>query len=884
MNADDELLYSRQIAAFGKNSMNKISKLKILIYGIGGLGIEISKNIILAGPEKVTIFDNTKISIEDLCSNFYLEEKDIGYRRDEVSLKKLKELNNVKCDVLKDSNLEEHIKEYDLLIITKIKEINEIIKLDNLCHINKIGFIYCLIFGLSFFCFVDFGEHIIRNLNNNDVKKYFIKDIIKGKNTIIKIDNEFDNLELNEDEFVIFKEIKGMTQLLDGKKRKIKKCENDKFEIDDDSSNYEDYIRGGLVEEVVEEIVINNKPFEEMINLPNICENINPPNNELNLHLAFLSLHEFYKDNKKLPENNEEDLKKILNIVKDIYQKYNKDWSKNINLNEEYLINIFKYSKCEISPICSYGGGVVSQEIIKYIGIYKPINQWFRAEFMGILDKDINHNYEIRGTRYDQQILIFGNETQQNLANLNLFIVGAGATGCELLKNFALMGISTDRSSLLIVTDHDRIEKSNLSRQFLFRENDIKKLKSECAIKAIKVMNNKINCKYMEELVNKQTEQIFNKEFFERQSAVIMAVDNFEARTYISEQCEKFNIPYFNCGTDGPYANVEAFIPGKTEKSSYPSNYKKVVPSCTLKMFPSSINHCVLWTLDHFEKYFNKNIKNVQIMNNDINKFYEEMNKILDLRLQFNKIKKIFKLLKIANEKKFDKCIIYGVKKFYKFFIYNINDVLKCYPPDKINKDTGLKFWTGNKILPHPLVFDINENMCFEFVKSLSCLLANCLNIDIKSVNIDEYIKEFCSKLELKKPKVKTFENKLYYEVKINEIKEKINKYLKDNSNNITYNPIQYEKDTTDINQINYISYSSNLRAKNYNIVQLDKIKIKIIAGKIMPALITSTSSIAGLLALQLYVLCQNRNCKTFRTGIIDLSDNTLALGIPQLK
>ena len=50
-----------------------------------------------------------------------------------------------------------------------------------------------------------------------------------------------------------------------------------------------------------------------------------------------------------------------------------------------------------------------------------------------------------------------------------------------------------------------------------------------------------------------------------------------------------------------------------------------------------------------------------------------------------------------------------------------------------------------------------------------------------------------------------------------------------------------------------------------------------------MPALITSTSSIAGLLA-QLYVIYHNSNCKTFRTGILDLSDNTLALGIPQLK
>lgn len=48
--------------------------------------------------------------------------------------------------------------------------------------------------------------------------------------------------------------------------------------------------------------------------------------------------------------------------------------AKNIELDEIYLNDIFRYSKCEISPICWYGGGIVSQEIIKYTGIYKPIN------------------------------------------------------------------------------------------------------------------------------------------------------------------------------------------------------------------------------------------------------------------------------------------------------------------------------------------------------------------------------------------------------------------------------------------------------------------------------------------------------------------------------
>ena len=174
--------------------------------------------------------------------------------------------------------------------------------------------------------------------------------------------------------------------------------------------------------------------------------------------------------------------------------------------------------------------------------------------------------------------------------------------------------------------------------------------------------------------------------------------------------------------------------------------------------------------------------------------------------------------------------------KYHRFFINKINSILKYYPPDAINKETGLKFWTGNKILPHPLIFDINEEMCFEFVKSFSMLLADCLGIEIKSININEYIKGYSKQIEIKPPKVKKFENKEFYEKKIKEIKGIIEKYLNENQNKINYSPIQYEKDTNNINQINYISYASNLRAKNYNIDILDKIRIKIIAEKIMPA------------------------------------------------
>ena len=80
--------YSRQIFTYGMDTMNLFIKYKILIIGLRGLGFEVCKNIILAGPKNLTIFDNNTLKINDLSSNFCLEEKDVKLkkRRDESCL------------------------------------------------------------------------------------------------------------------------------------------------------------------------------------------------------------------------------------------------------------------------------------------------------------------------------------------------------------------------------------------------------------------------------------------------------------------------------------------------------------------------------------------------------------------------------------------------------------------------------------------------------------------------------------------------------------------------------------------------------------------------------------------------------------------------------
>ena len=93
-------------------------------------------------------------------------------------------------------------------------------------------------------------------------------------------------------------------------------------------------------------------------------------------------------------------------------------------------------------------------------------------------------DYRPSNSRYDAQISVFGSTLQKKLEDAKVFIVGSGALGCEFLKNVALMGVSCGNQGKLTITDDDVIEKSNLSRQFLFRDWNIGQAKSTVAASA----------------------------------------------------------------------------------------------------------------------------------------------------------------------------------------------------------------------------------------------------------------------------------------------------------------------------------------------------------------------------------------------------------------
>ncbi len=89
----DEGLYSRQLYVLGHEAMHRMQASNVLISGMGGLGVEIAKNVVLGGVKSVTIHDNSLVSYKDLGTQFFLSEAQIGQNRADCTLPHLAELN-----------------------------------------------------------------------------------------------------------------------------------------------------------------------------------------------------------------------------------------------------------------------------------------------------------------------------------------------------------------------------------------------------------------------------------------------------------------------------------------------------------------------------------------------------------------------------------------------------------------------------------------------------------------------------------------------------------------------------------------------------------------------------------------------------------------------
>ena len=159
--------------------------------------------------------------------------------------------------------------------------------------------------------------------------------------------------------------------------------------------------------------------------------------------------------------------------------------------------------------------------------------------------------------RYSRQILLaqIGGKGQKKLLGARVTVVGAGGLGCPASQALAAAGIGTIR-----IIDADRVELSNLPRQFLHHTNDVGRYKVDSIKDKIQAMNPDVTVEAVRRFVDKDN----IADLLADSDYVIEACDGQAAKFLVNDACIHLGIPFTIAGVVQFYGQIISVIPGKT--------------------------------------------------------------------------------------------------------------------------------------------------------------------------------------------------------------------------------------------------------------------------------------------------------------------------------
>ncbi|XP_043936660.1 ubiquitin-like modifier-activating enzyme 1 [Protopterus annectens] len=877
----DEGLYSRQLYVLGHEAMKRMQSSDVLISGMRGLGVEIAKNVILGGVKSVTIHDQGVAQWVDLSSQFYLREEDLGKNRAEVSLPRLAELNTyVPVSAYMGQLTKDYLHQFQVVVLTA-SSLEEQLWIGEFCHCKGIKFICADSKGLFGQLFCDFGDDmVVTDANGEQPLSAMISMITKDNPGVVTcLDEARHGFESGD--YVTFTEVQGMEELNHCEPMEIKVLGPYTFSICDTSA-FSDYVRSGIVSQVKMPKKINFKSLKASVEEPTfVMTDFAKFDHPAQLHIGFQALHQFQRKYSRLPKpRSKGDSERALLLALQVNEQ-------SLNQLSEHSVQLLLFDQyADFTPVGGFIGGASAAEVLKACtGKFMPIIQWLYFDAVECLPEgdavlDLTETKCSPTTcRYKGRVTVLASTFQQKLAFKKLFLVGAGAIGCELLKNFAMMGLACGEGGDITVTDMDTIEKSNLNRQFLFRPWDVTKMKSETAAAAVKQMNPSIHIIGHQNRVGPDTEKVYDDEFFEALDGVTNALDNVDARMYMDRRCVYYRKPLLESGTLGTKGNVQVVIPFLTESySSSQDPPEKSIPICTLKNFPNAIEHTLQWARDEFEGLFKQPAENVNQYITDP-KFMERTLKLPGSQ-PLEVLEALYRSLVTERPKSWEGCVFWARSHWQTQYSNNIRQLLHNFPPDQLTS-SGAPFWSGPKRCPHALSFDVRNSLHLEYVAAAANLFAETYGISgsrdtaaiariLESVKVPEFIPKSGVKIHVSDQELQNASASID-DRRLEELKSLLPTV--EMLSGFKMYPIDFEKDDDTNFHMDFIVAASNLRAENYDIPSADRHKSKLIAGKIIPAIATTTAAVVGLVCLELYkIVQQHKKIDSYKNGFMNLA------------
>ncbi len=862
---------------------------------------------------------------------YYLSEADIGKRRDTATQEKLADLNKyVKVSVVESLALSD-VSNFDCVAVCDSTEA-EGIRYGDAARAAGVAFIAADVLGAAGRLFVDFGEaHTVLDKDGENERTAIVSALVKNDDGSVTVYCD-GRSGLYEGDHVQFKELRGAEELNNTKPLCVGKVSFDTshFTIPAEElpSAFGDYLGpGGVACEVKVPTTLSFKAYSESIRVPFPQGSMGLPtvdygkfgrSNEL--HYAFHACSQFHSENGRWPApHSPQDMDAVAAIAEAFAKGLQADeavsaaWAACTygpppDANADVSRAVAACASVQLPALTAFIGGVAAQEIVKLTGKYTPLRQWLYWDaFEALPPAEPAVDFAGSDDRYHFSNVLFGKEITQAVREMRVFLVGAGALGCEYFKSFALAGVGTAGGGKITVTDMDNIETSNLNRQFLFRTKDVGSAKSVCAAAAAQVMNPDLKGRVtaLEERVGGDTEGFFNDEFWGGIDIVTNALDNIPARQYMDDRCVWFSKPLLESGTLGTKANTQPIYPRMTKTYNDTTDVAgDAIPMCTLKNFPFQIEHCIEWARDQFEGIFAQSIAEARTFARDPAAWIAEWEveaKKLGPGAARHKSDAVLQVLDAAVAPTWEHCVHQARLRFEDVFAARIKQLLHNFPEGKLTAN-GAPFWSGKKRMPQVAQFDASDPVHCQYVAHGAALFASCLGVlPPSNWNDPEALAKNAATAPVpawapKQEVIKTDEDgddvkegAADDEVAVQRAAQRLSEHaaaspslLADMAERLS--PEEFEKDDDSNHHIDFVTAASNLRAWNYRIEQLSRHETKVIAGKITPAIATTTCAVTGLNMIEFYKFVQFHRGIGIKQCVESTRESNINLAIADFK
>lgn len=770
---------------------------------------------------------------------------------------------------------------------------DEQLKVNDLTHGTSTHFIGADTRGLFGSVFVDLGKNFVcRDVTGEQPLSGMVVSIEKDSQGMVTTLDETRH-GLSDGDYVTFSEVQGMIELNGTEPRRVTVAGPYTFSIGD-TSGLNDYTGGGVFKQVKQPETISFRSLRDNIAEPTcVISDFAKMERPNLLHVAFQALSTYVAANGNPRPRNAEDAAKVVDQARAIFAS--RGGTDDGELAERLVRELSFQAAGDLSPMVAFIGGFTAQEVLKACtGKFRPLEQFLYVDALEALPENVGQlpesEFAPQGTRYDGQIAVFGRTFQDRIANAREFLVGSGAIGCEMLKNWSMMGLGSGADGHIFVTDMDTIERSNLNRQFLFRTQDVGQFKSDTAARVVAEMNPDLKGKItsFQNRVGPETEDIYGDEFFSRLTGVTNALDNVAARQYVDRRCVYYRRPLLESGTLGTKANTQVVVPDLTESySSSQDPPEKTIPVCTLKNFPNQIEHTIQWAREQFDELFVRPAENV-------NQYLSQPDYLGSLAQtgdasRVAQIAQIKSYLVDERPKTFEACVVWARQQFEEHYANVIKQLLFSLPPDAVTS-TGQPFWSGPKRQPAPLVFDLHDPVHLSYVIATANLHAE--NYGLRGSTDPAYFERILAQVKLPEfvprsnVKVQTNDNEPVSNPGAEDAAaiEELSAALPVPASLAGYRmqPLDFEKDDDTNHHMDFVTAASNLRALNYSIAPVDRHTTKGIAGKIIPAIATTTALATGLVNIEMYKLIDRKtDIEKYSNAFINLALPFIAFSDP---